>query len=615
MRDKGVPAAAGALSVLPWQGSSEATFAALQGVQADDGGGVLCPSIACIKWWTEPAGDLHADVRGEIAGGYVDTAPEIAARIVAARSTLEFAPGAIAAAVAARSAACGWRIENESSTAADAISDLLGGVSLSWVLVGRAIDFRRWEWTAPIRIARSHRVTRRQTFKPVTQRKLGYRRNWAPMARGDLAAIVLATDVTYGDGTPVEDLKPAEPGATNSADPASPLGQGGTVGSVLDGIERGKFAQIIDIATTETNRLRDRALNFPGPEGETVYTLHVREVTERKTEGEVFAERFELLGAVDHDRSAFVLNADTVRITPGETMAQRFNFIAATVGASSGRIDVINQVLIDNAAAAAEVDASIQQINRIVIGPAGADARAMLVLNVNGKISGFASTNDGTISEAVFAVDRFRLEDPETGKAYLYADDTGTVRASNVVVDTLEVGSVGFDAMQLGAAVKTAWTQINANVQIPQGQTLAVFELSFIKEDTDSAIELITFLNAKSPDDLQFDVTLQIDGMVMQAVPGVNLILDTANSQAQMPITPMTIVSGIAAGQHTVSVKVYNRETDNVPLTIQVGSFLKVAELRKAAIGSSSGSGEALPPPNAAGGSPGGDYVYRGGRV
>lgn len=194
VRDTGVYAQLADLPVLDWQGSAPATFAALQGVDAPDGGGVRCPSIACVKWWMKPAGDLHADIRGEADGGYVETAAEIAARIVAARSTLGFAGGAVASAAAARPAPFGWRVDSDTSTAASELSELLAGVSLSWLIVDGTITFRSWEWTPAVRAARSETVKRRQIYAPVTTRKLGYRRNWDPMARGELAAAVLAAD-------------------------------------------------------------------------------------------------------------------------------------------------------------------------------------------------------------------------------------------------------------------------------------------------------------------------------------------------------------------------------------------------------------------------------------
>lgn len=241
VRDRGV--ALTAVQLLAWQGSAEATFAALKGAAVADGGVIVCPSIACVKLWTQATGDLKADIEGETAGGYVETAPEIVARLVAVRSTIPIAAGALAEAAAWRPAPSGWRIDNDTTTAADAISELLGDVSLSWLLIGGQLRFRRWEWTASTRVAHSHRVTRRSTVKPVGTRKLGYRRNWSPMARGDLAAIVLAQDVAYEDGTGIVEAI-AEAGKTAEWDKvADPTGQkpengatvGGTIGKDVKG--------------------------------------------------------------------------------------------------------------------------------------------------------------------------------------------------------------------------------------------------------------------------------------------------------------------------------------------------------------------------------------------
>lgn len=387
---------------------------------------------------------------------------------------------------------------------------------------------------------------------------------------GKVAPLIDWADVGDAGGT-----KPAD-NATNSADPASALGPIGTVGDALTGIERNMLNQLAAVAESELARLRVRALSFQGPDGEDSYTLLRRETMQRVDADGVFAETFEMLGAVSPNGEAFILNAETVQVSSDETFAQRFTSIATSF---------------------ADTTASIDHIDEVLAGPDGGAGRALVKVNVNGKVVGTALTNDGTESAFIVAVDAFRLEDPDTGKAYLYADDTGKVLMRDVEVDTLKVGTVAYDDLQLGAVQKAAWSTLQADFVVPRGQTLAVWSLPFVKEDTDSALEIQAFINAKSPDDLQFDITIQIDGMVMQAVPGVNLILDTGSSAAQMPITPFVFATGIAAGAHTISVKAYNRETDNVALTIQVGSTLKVVELRKGSIGSSDGSGGAIPPP------------------
>lgn len=205
--DKGAFAAA--LPVQAWAGSAAATFAALQGATAPQGGGVRAPSIGCVKWWTEPAGALTANIRGEVGAGYVETAPEIVERIVGAMSAVTFAAGTVAAASAARTAAIGRLVDDDSTTAAQLLDELLGDVSLLWVLDSDgAIEIREWAWGASVASGKSNTVQRRQMLRPVKTRTLGYRRNYTPMQPGDIAAIV-----SEGSGF----IQPTPPSADLSA--------------------------------------------------------------------------------------------------------------------------------------------------------------------------------------------------------------------------------------------------------------------------------------------------------------------------------------------------------------------------------------------------------------
>ncbi len=397
---------------------------------------------------------------------------------------------------------------------------------------------------------------------------------------------------TYDDGTPIDDLKPAEPGATSGAPVGTEIG-GKPVVSVLDHIEGNTFRHIVAIAEAEIARQRTRALSFLGPQGEDSYTLIRRETTERKDADGVFAETFEILGAVTPDGTAFVLNTSTVRIGSNESMAQRFAAIAATFE--------------ENAA-------SIEHIDQILVGPNGASARALVKVDVNGRIIGTALTNDGTEGSFIVSADNFRIEDPDTGNPYFYADDTGKVLMHDVEVDKLKVGSVNYDAMTMGAAQKAAFYTLPGNVVVARESTVQVASITFVKEDEDSILEVQMFANMKSVDDLQFDTTILCDDMVMQQSQ-VNIVLDNQSSAGQMPITPFAFITGIAAGTRTISFKVYNREEDNANLTVQSGSTLKVVELRKGSIGSSTGSGGAIPSPSpgGGGGSSGGGYNGGGG--
>lgn len=220
VRDMGV--ATTSLTFLAWQGTAAATLAALRAAVAPAGGGVVCPSIACVKWWTEPGGDLCADIQGEVGAGYVETAAEIAATLAGIVGGPAFAAGTVAAAKAARPAAVGLFVSEDSTTGAAALDKLLGDSSLLWIInAASQIVIRQWAWGASVLSVASHSAKRIETHRPVATRKIGYRHNENVMSRGDLAAIILASDVVYNDGQTVEDLQPAQPGADVTGDNTS----------------------------------------------------------------------------------------------------------------------------------------------------------------------------------------------------------------------------------------------------------------------------------------------------------------------------------------------------------------------------------------------------------
>ena len=112
LRDKG---RSGALGIIGWQGSVAATFAALQASAPQQGGGVFAPSIACAKWWTQPAGPLTADLQGE-ASGYSETAAGIAGQLLSRAGGPAISN--LAAATALRPGVAGLHIGDSSETVA-----------------------------------------------------------------------------------------------------------------------------------------------------------------------------------------------------------------------------------------------------------------------------------------------------------------------------------------------------------------------------------------------------------------------------------------------------------------------------------------------------------------
>lgn len=581
VRDKG--AASDALTYLAWQGSDAATFAALQTAEAPRGGGVLCPSIASIKWWTQPAGELTADLRGETGAGYIETTADIVERIVAAAGAAPFAPGTIGAARTARPDAVGWVADSDVRSIAEQIEALLGNSSLLWRLNGEGqIVLRVWAWGAPVAAAQSYAVRRTASFRPVATRTLGYRRNETVMARGDLAAIVLAQDVSFPDGTTGDDLQAA---VVDGGAKILVLQDGALLEAQTN--EQARLSQLLSVATAETARIRDRGLAFPGPDGASAFTLIKREETQRQSADEVFAETFELLGAVNDAGNAFIIDDETVFVRKTEagavvlkSLTARFGENEAAIEQNSNVIATVNSTLamtvsrLTTAEAAIETtqiavtdltgslasidtrlsagEGSIESLQEVLADESGTVAKALLRVGVGGRVIGFSAYNDGTTGNFIVSADKFALEDPDTGFRYFEVDDTGKATLREVEVDTVKARAITGTAMNQGAmgvagyffddrdfTVPTSWSTVSSVTITPAfGKPILI---------TSTAI-------GRSPDSSSTPGYIRL----VRIVDGVTTVLsggDTAASRIRLDAdgqsTTLNCVDGSVQGQST----------------------------------------------------------------
>ncbi|HYI39986.1 MAG TPA: hypothetical protein VE053_06680 [Allosphingosinicella sp.] len=228
VRDMGRDASP-APTVISWAGSVAATLTALIASTPVQGSGCVAPSIACVKWWTQPAGPLTADVKGEIGAGYVETAPEIAAAILAAASGPAITNTATAAAW--RSGAAGIHLDEDENINA-VLNRLLMGVSLLWIFNAGAgtITLREITFSSPVESIASDHVDRERTFPPVKTRRVGFQRSYRLHGDGEIAASLLQMDPASGaklDGIADGAGRNMTPVYKRSAtQPATPTGNG-----------------------------------------------------------------------------------------------------------------------------------------------------------------------------------------------------------------------------------------------------------------------------------------------------------------------------------------------------------------------------------------------------
>jgi hypothetical protein len=186
--------AASALVQVAWQGSIAATLAALAAAACPQGGAAVAPSIACVKWWFANPGKLTCDLRGE-TGLYIDRPADIAAWAVAAVNGPAVNIASLNAARALRNLESGLLVSGDEN-AGSVLNDVLGGVTLWWGMTsGGELEFGEWAFGVSAGQIIAAQAVRSRTHKPVKKISLGYRRNHYQMARGDIAAAVLLSDV------------------------------------------------------------------------------------------------------------------------------------------------------------------------------------------------------------------------------------------------------------------------------------------------------------------------------------------------------------------------------------------------------------------------------------
>lgn len=216
LRDKG---RTGPFTVLGWQGSIAATYAALQASSAPQGGGVVAPSIACAKWWTEPSGPLTADFIGTPGTGNSMAVASLIDSISA-----RFAGPAVADRLTAnnlRPAAAGIHVGDENATGAQLIDRLALGSSLVWVAAPEGI-IRLLPWTFDSPSAeplQGQFIARERAWSPHYRRRVGFQANNRRHSESEIAE-----SIRLDDGVLFDTIRPYEPNATAGAvipDPAS----------------------------------------------------------------------------------------------------------------------------------------------------------------------------------------------------------------------------------------------------------------------------------------------------------------------------------------------------------------------------------------------------------
>ncbi len=187
LRDKGRE---GTFAELAWQGSVAATLTALIASSPARGGGVVAPSIACAKWWTQPSGPLTADMIG--TPGTVGGMQPAAIADAIAREVDGPVVADLPAAIALRDAIAGIHVGSDVESFAQAIDRVMLGASLVWLpRPDGTIHVGPWAFNGTSPLLQGEFRGRTRTFPPHGTRRIGFQRNERQHGDGEIAGVLL----------------------------------------------------------------------------------------------------------------------------------------------------------------------------------------------------------------------------------------------------------------------------------------------------------------------------------------------------------------------------------------------------------------------------------------
>lgn len=196
---------------------------------------------------------------------------------------------------------------------------------------------------------------------------------------------------------------------------------------------------------------------------------------------------------------------------------------------------------------------------------------------------------DAEISAAIQADDVF-YPDGDTVAAFkpatAGADNTAASETGQIVADalnpdgTVKAGKVGTDSISQSAVQQTKVQILTSDQGIAQGAIATVASVTLNKDEDDSLLKVTFSGMFWSGDDLQFNCSVLVDGVMSYSCGQQNIVLVASGAKATLsPFVYLTL----PAGRHTIGFNVANVEDDNVVLTVKAGSALEVLEIKQGA--------------------------------
>jgi prefoldin subunit 5 len=197
------------------------------------------------------------------------------------------------------------------------------------------------------------------------------------------------------------------------------------------------------------------------------------ETTARTTADAALAQTISKIGASSTDGVSFILNLDSVRVLPGETLGQRLNQIASATNAATAAVssEAVTRAAADSSFAAtlstlqSTVGGFTSSIQTLTTSVNGVQAQYSVKIDNNGRVSGFGLISqpiNGTIvSTFNFNADVFRIWNG-TSNVAPFVVEGGVVKIQNAQIENAAIANCSIDKLTVGT--------LNANMNIGSGR-------------------------------------------------------------------------------------------------------------------------------------------------
>lgn len=428
-----------------------------------------------------------------------------------------------------------------------------------------------------------------------------------------------AENITYADGTPIEDLKPSQPGAdvtgdNTSKDTLSVSGRAGvdvitgidtnTMAVLEQALRQEDLAAITDARTfVEGQPVSTYFLNFRNEQIGNVANLgamiagvsnafgpvntalnaqvqinaaadlkfNTQAETNVRTNSKfvVVNSTFSLLGAKTEDGTGWVLSLDTVQIGNGKTLAQKFDQIGVDNGIVAGSVSTLAETVV-------ALDGRV-------------NSQYTLAVTAGGRVAGFTVGNTGIVRSITFLTDNFTIASDDNGVAFSpFSISNGVVYMREVVVSKLTIGAVDTTNLTSNSIRNFYSTELASNFTVPtnNGQKARLLTLTVSKQFADSAIRIEALMRPRPARDyacmFQFGRNSGGDDIVMDTLQfwAASAEIDNVRS-LRIPVSFGRSFFGIPVGSHTFFVDIIAVGGGNAQSFVEAGSNLDIEERKR----------------------------------